>query len=69
MNAQGYEKLKRVLLQGDSEIGLEPWRLCGQVLYGEGSYKARCVQFYGVEHSHHDLTAEQAVRMRVATKV
>jgi hypothetical protein len=38
---------------------------CGEQLYGEGM-QATCTQPWGTEHTHHDLTAEQAVEAGLA---
>lgn len=35
--------------------------LCGQLLSDEDGFKALCIQPYGVEHTHHDLSAKGAV--------
>lgn len=34
---------------------------CGEPLYTNGVLVARCACEYGTEHSHDDVTAEQAV--------
>lgn len=43
-------------------------RYCNQLLYGDCGFVARCLYHFGVEHSHHDLTAEQAVKQGLAKR-
>lgn len=49
---------KRVALSGQP---------CGEPLYENGRYVARCCQVWGTEHSHHDCTAKEAVQRGLAT--
>ena len=41
-------------------------RECRQLLTDLDGYQARCTQPYGVEHTHHDLTAREAARAELA---
>lgn len=43
-------------------------RYCNQLLYGESGFVARCLQPFGMEHSHHDHTAEQASKLGIAAR-
>jgi hypothetical protein len=44
-------------------------RPCLARLYGENGFEAACTEPYGQEHSHHDLTAEEAVKEGKAVRV
>lgn len=41
-------------------------RKCGKTLTDADGYKATCARTWGTEHSHHDLTARQAVEAGLA---
>jgi hypothetical protein len=43
-------------------------RKCNEGLYENGKLIARCSQPWGVEHSHSDLTAREAVRAGIANQ-
>lgn len=41
-------------------------RDCLQLLTDLDGYKARCIQVWGTEHTHHDMTARQAAGQDLA---
>ena len=41
-------------------------KLCNERLYGVNGLVAVCQITYGTEHSHHDYTAEEAVKLSLA---
>lgn len=45
-----------------------PIRACRELLLDSDGFTAACTVEYGTEHSHHDLTARQAVAAGTATK-
>lgn len=54
---------------GHGEIIETTHQKCGDLLYGQDGFRARCIQKWGTEHSHNDMTAELAVERSMAVRV